>query len=106
MKKPRIAGLFVIGQFYLPGDEPGVAGVNVEPLGDGLRSVFPDGFSALFWAAAALPALLVIPVPGLVPAALPVVVPGAEDPVVVLPVALLPVAELPLAEPPVDCASA
>jgi hypothetical protein len=102
-----LRGFLLSASFYLPGDEPGVAGVNVEPLGDGLRSVFPDGFSALFWAAAALPALLVIPVPGLVPVALPVVVPGAEDPVVVLLVAVLPVAELPLAEePPVDCASA
>jgi hypothetical protein len=68
--------------------------------------VFPDGFNPLFWAAAALPALLVMPVPGLVPVALPDVVLVAEDPVVVLLVAAPPVVELPLAEPPVDCASA
>jgi len=85
---------------------PGAAGCRVEPLGEGLRSVFPDGFNPLFWPAAALPALLVMPVPGLVPVALPVVVPVVEDPVVVLLVAAPPVAELPLAEPPVDCASA
>jgi hypothetical protein len=68
--------------------------------------VFPDGFNPLFWAAAALPALLVMPVPGFVPVALPDVVPVAEDPVVVLLVAAPSVVELPLAEPPVDCASA
>jgi hypothetical protein len=68
--------------------------------------VFPDGFRPLFWPAAALPALLVMPVLGLVPIALPDVVPVAEDPVVVPLVAAPPVVELPLAEPPVDCASA
>jgi hypothetical protein len=74
----------------------------VEPLGEGLISVFPDGFSPLFAPAAALPALLDMPVPGLVLAALPDVVPVAGDPVVAAP----PVAELPLAAPPRDCASA
>jgi hypothetical protein len=68
--------------------------------------VFPDGFSPLFRAAAALPALLVTPVSAVPPVALPVVVPLVEDPVVVLLVAALPVAELPLAEPLLDCASA
>jgi hypothetical protein len=91
--------------------EPGAAGVNVEPLGEGLRSVFPDGFSPLFWPAAALPALLFMPVPAPPPVALPVVVPPVEDPVVVplvvVPlVAAPPVAELPPVEPPLDCASA
>ena len=88
---------------YLPGVDPGAAGVSVEPLGEGLRSVFPDGFAPLFRAAAALPALLVTPVSAVPPVALPDVVPVVEDPVVVLLVAppLLPPAEL-----PVDCASA
>lgn len=72
--------------------------------------VFPDGFTPLFRAAAALPALLVMPVSAGLPVALPVVVPPdvvplVEDPVVVPPVAAPPVAELPV-EPPVDCASA
>jgi hypothetical protein len=97
MKKPRKSGAF----YYLPGVEPGAAGVNVEPLGEGLRSVFPDGFTPLFRAAAALPALLVTPVSAVPPVALPVVVPVVEDPVVVLLVAP-PTPAL----PPVDCASA
>ena len=87
---------------YLPGVEPGAAGVNVEPLGEGLRSVFPDGFAPLFRAAAALPALLVTPVSAVPPVALPDVVPVVEDPVVLLVVPPV----LPPAELPVDCASA
>jgi len=63
-----------------------------------LISVFPDGFRALFAPAAALPALLDMPLPGLVP----VVVPVAEDPDVVPLVAAPPVAEPPPAEPPPD----
>ena len=107
MKKPRQAGLFVIcrllsASYYLPGVEPGLAGAIVEPLGDGLMRVFPDGFNPLFCPAAALPALLVMPVP----VALPDVIPVVEDPVVGLLVAAPPVAELPLAEPLLDCASA
>src|SRR5215207_9703674 len=90
---------------HLPGVEPGAAGVNVEPLGEGLRSVFPDGFTPLFRPAAALPALLVTPVSAVPPVALPVVVPVVEDPVVVLMVAP-PAPVLPPAELPVDCASA
>ena len=90
---------------HLPGVEPGAAGVNVEPLGEGLRSVFPDGFTPLFRPAAALPALLVTPVSAVPPVALPVVVPVVEDPVVVLLVAP-PAPVLPPAELPVDCASA
>jgi hypothetical protein len=68
--------------------------------------VFPDGFSPLVRAAAALPALLVTPVSAVPPVAVPVVVPLVEDPVVVLLVAAPPVAELPPVVPPVDCASA
>jgi hypothetical protein len=86
--------------------EPGAAGVKVEPLGEGLRSVFPDGFTPLFRAAAALPALLFMPVSAVPPVALPVVVPVVEDPVVVLLVAAPPVAELPPVAPPLDCARA
>ena len=84
----------------------GAAGANVEPLGEGLRSVFPDGFAALFRPAAALPALLFMPVSAGLPVAVPVVVPLVEDPVAVPLVAAPPVAELPPGEPPVDCASA
>ena len=97
MKKAPRCGAFC----YLPVGEPGAAGARVEPLGEGLRWVFPDGFAPLFRAAAALPALLVMPVLGSAPVALPVVVP-----VVVPLVAAPPVDELPPAEPPLDCASA
>jgi hypothetical protein len=68
--------------------------------------VFPDGFTPLFRAAAALPALLFMPVSAAPPVALPVVVPPMEDPVVVPLVAAPPVAALPPVEPPLDCASA
>jgi hypothetical protein len=77
---------------------PPGAGVRVEPLGEGLISVLPDGFRALLAPAAALPAPLDAPL------ALPVVVPAAADPVVVPLMAVPPV--LPLAEPVPDCASA
>jgi hypothetical protein len=111
MKKPRQAGLFVTcrllsARYYLPGVEPGLAGAMVEPLGDGLMRVFPDGFNPLFCPAAALPALLVMPVPAAPPVALPDVVPVVEDPVVVPLVAAPPVAELPPTVPLLDCASA
>jgi len=107
MKEPRCAGLFITCRMsYLPGVEPGAAGVSVEPLGDGLSRLFPDGFVALFLPAAALPALLVMPVSAGLPVALPVVVPLVEGPVAVPLVAAPPVAELPPVEPPVDCASA
>ena len=69
-------------------------------------SVFPDGFSPLFRPAVALPALLPMPVLGLVPVALPVVVPPVDDPVAVPLLAAPPVPELPPAEPLPDCASA
>jgi hypothetical protein len=68
--------------------------------------VFPDGFTVLLRPAAALPALLVMPVPEVLPAALPVVVPPVEDPAVAPLVAAPPVPELPPDAPPLDCASA
>jgi hypothetical protein len=103
MKKPRLSGAFCCQPSYY---RPPGAGVRVEPLGEGLISVFPDGFSPLFAPAAALPALLDMPVLGFVPMALPDVVPVAGDPVVVPLAAAPPAAELPLAAPPLDCASA
>jgi len=105
MKKPRLKRGFLLSPCYLPVGEPGPVGAIVEPLGEGLMSVFPDGFSPLFRPAAALPASLLMPVPGLVPVALPVVVPPVDGPVAVPLVAAPPVPELPPAEPP-DCASA
>jgi len=82
---------------YRPAPEPGV-GVNVDPLGEGLIRVFPDGFRPLFAPAAALPApLLRLDVPP--------VVPFIDDPVVALLVAGPTAAELPPVEPPL-CASA
>jgi len=54
-RSPAPAGLLVQFLLYLPVPEPGV-GPNVDPLGDGLIAVFPEGFSPLFCAAAALPA--------------------------------------------------
>jgi hypothetical protein len=97
---------FLWSACYLPVGEPGPVGAIVEPLGEGLMSVFPDGFSPLFRPAAALPASLLMPVLGLVPVALPVVVPLVDGPVAVPLVAAPPVPELPLAEPLPDCASA
>jgi hypothetical protein len=81
--------------------EPGAVGEIVEPLGEGLMWVLPDGFTALLRPAAALPASLLMPV---VPAPLPGVVPLVEDPAVPL-VAAPPVPELLPDEPP-DCARA
>jgi hypothetical protein len=91
-----VRGFLLSASNYRP---PG-AGVRVEPLGEGLISVLPDGFRALFAPAAALPALLDVPL------ALPVVVPVAGEPVVAPLVATPPVLALPLAEPAPDCASA
>jgi hypothetical protein len=98
-KAPPQRGFLLSASYYRP---PGV-GVRVEPLGEGLISVLPDGFSLLFAPAAALPALL--DMPELVPVALPVVVPVEGDPVAVPLAAAPPVAEPP-AEPAPDCASA
>jgi hypothetical protein len=73
--------------------EPG-AGVNVDPLGEGLIKVFPDGFRALFAPAAALPA----PVP------MPLVERSVELPGVVVdgPVVDGPVVPPLVVEPPVE----
>jgi hypothetical protein len=108
MKKPRIAGLFVVCRCYLPVGEPGPDGPSVEPLGEGLMCVFPDGFTVLLRAAAALPASLLMPVVEPPPVPLPAVVPLVEDPAApaVPPAAAPPVPELPPAPLPPACASA
>ena len=72
----------------------------VDPLGDGLIAVVPDGFAPAFCAAPALPAPLLIPLLPTVPVDEPVVAPGAVVPVDVVPV------PVELAPPLVDCASA
>src|ERR1700737_413048 len=83
--------------YYRPTPEPG-AGANVDPLGEGLIALFPDGFKPLFAPAAALPApVLGMPFD-------PVVVPLMDDPVVVPVVAGAPIVELAPAVP--LCASA
>jgi hypothetical protein len=71
-------------------------GVNVDPLGEVLMKVLPDGFWLLLAPAAALPALL--PVPPVVEVTV-VVVPFMEEPVVVPLAADPPAAELPPAAP-------
>ena len=77
-------------------------GVNVDPLGEVLMKVLPDGFWLLLAPAAALPALLSVP-----PVAeLPVVVPFMEEPVVVPLAADPPAAELPPVAPLPLCANA
>lgn len=78
---------------------PPGGGVSVDPLGEGLIRLLPDGFKPLFAPAAALPALVFMPVPVEVPGEAPVVVPVMDDPVVVPPVADPPAAAPP-AEPP------
>ena len=65
-----------------------------------MMAVVPDGFNPLLWAAAALPAWLLMP---LLPTVLPVVVP-VEEPVVVPGVVVMP-GEVVL-PPVVDCAIA
>ena len=84
---------------------PPGGGVSVDPLGEGLIRLLPDGFKLLFAPAAALPALLFMPVPVEVPGEAPVVVPFTDDPVVVPPVADPPAAGPP-AEPVPLCAKA
>jgi hypothetical protein len=64
-------------------------------------AVVPDGFNPLLWAAAALPAWLLMP---LLPTVLPVVVP-VEEPVVVPGVVVVMPGEVVL-PPVVDCAIA
>jgi hypothetical protein len=95
MKKAPRRGAFS----YLPVG----AGVRVEPLGEGLILVLPDGLSPLARPAAALPAPVDMPLFG-APVELPVVVPLTDDPAVV-PVAAPP-AVLPPVEVPPDCARA
>ena len=85
---------------YLPAPEP-APGPIVEPLGEGLMAVVPDGFEPLLCAAAALPAPLLMPLlPTVLPAVVPVVEPVVAPGLVVAPgePALLPV--------DVDCAIA
>jgi hypothetical protein len=72
-------------------------GINVEPLGDGLIRLFPDGFRLLFAPAAALPAPVLRP-PFVLPAEDPAVVPFMVDPVLVPLVAGPTAPELPPAE--------
>ncbi|KRR26672.1 hypothetical protein CQ13_23025 [Bradyrhizobium retamae] len=95
-KKAPPSGAFC----YRPVVEPGPVGDRVEPLGEGLMWVFPDGFAGLFRPAAALPASLLMPVVELPPVPLPAVVPLVEDP------AAPPVPELPPAPLPPACAKA
>lgn len=64
---------------------PGAFGDSVDPLGDGLIKLLPEGLAALFLPAAALPALLpipvVVPVPPVdVPAELPAAAPAPAPP--------------------------
>jgi hypothetical protein len=77
-KSPAHAGLFLVDRCcQRPAPEPPVPdGPIVEPLGDGLIEVLPDGFSPLFCAAPALPAPPLMPLPVVVPVDEPVVVPG------------------------------
>jgi hypothetical protein len=59
-----------------PPAAPPVFGINVDPLGEVLMKVLPEGFAALSAAAATLPApLLGFPTPVVVPA----VAPGIGD---------------------------
>jgi hypothetical protein len=88
---------------YRPAPELG-GGAKVDPLGEGLIRLFPDGFRPLFAPAAALPAPLLRP--PLAPFVEVPVVPLLVDPVVVPLAAGAPAAELPLAEPLPLCASA
>ena len=89
--------------FYRPAPEPG-GGAKVDPLGEVLIRLFPDGFRPLFAPATALPAPLLTP-PFAPFAELPVV-PLFVDPVVVPFAAGAPAAELALPEPLPLCASA
>jgi hypothetical protein len=85
------------GNTDLSSYRPPGTGANVDPLGDVLMPLLPDGFSVLFAPAAALPA----PVLG-VPAApvVPLVVPVVGDPAAGAPVEPAPGEPVPL------CASA
>ena len=102
---------FVIWRsLYLPAPVP-LPGPTVEPLGEGLMEVVPDGFTPLLCAAPALPAWLLMP---LLPTVLPVVVPGvvvpveepAELPELVVPGLVVAPGEVALPPVEVDCAIA
>jgi hypothetical protein len=69
----------------------------VDPLGDVLMKLLPEGLRALLAPAVLLPALVLpeTPVPGVVPL-MPVVVPLDVVPVDVVPLAAVPPAEVPL----------
>jgi hypothetical protein len=79
----------------------------VDPLGEVLMKLLPDGFRVLFAPAAALPAPVLIPPLVEFPVVVPgVVVPLIDDPVVVPLVADPPADVPPLVEPVPVCASA
>src|SRR4051794_23569249 len=60
--EPRMCGAFFViwRSLYLPAPVP-LPGPTVEPLGEGLMEVVPDGFTPLLCAAPALPAWLLMP---------------------------------------------
>ena len=74
---------------------PPGGGVSVDPLGEGLIRLLPDGFRLLFAPPVALPAPGVIPLfrppPVVVPGEVLMVVPFTDEPVVVPPVEPVPV---------------
>ena len=86
------SGIFRASDSYRPLG----GGVSVDPLGEGLIRLLPDGFTALFAPAVALPALLFRLVPADAPGEVPAVVPVVANPVVVPPAAAPPADPLPL----------
>jgi hypothetical protein len=66
---------------------PPGGGVSVDPLGEGLTRLLPDGFKLLLAPPVALPAPVVIPLfrppPVVAPGEVPMVVPFMDEPVVV-----------------------
>jgi hypothetical protein len=79
---------------------PPGGGVSVDPLGEGLIRLLPDGFKLLFAPPLALPAPVVIPLfrppPVVVPGEVPMVVPFMDEPVVVPPAAAPPAEPVPV----------
>jgi hypothetical protein len=79
---------------------PPGGGVSVDPLGEGLIRLLPDGFKLLFAPPVALPAPVVIPLfrppPVVVPGEVPMVVPFMDEPVVVPPAAAPPAEPVPV----------
>jgi hypothetical protein len=75
-------GLLLTTVYRPPG-----GGVSVDPLGEGLIRLLPDGFKLLFAPPVALPAPVVMPLfrppPVVVPREVPMVVPFMDEPVVV-----------------------